>query len=786
MDSESEAEKAPTVGEKVYKEPSQPYDTIYNVRPWNNCLNQSEKRSSAVEEHDDDPGLCKPGDYKQKQVFKGKMLLWLAYQSIGVIYGDIGTSPLYVYSSTFSAPPSRDDLIGVLSIIIWSLILMVTVKYIFIVLHADNDGEGGTFSTYSLLSRYMNITRRDPREASLVQMKRHLSNDLERASRYARHSLETSKFARHLLKVVGVLAVTMVLADGLLTPAQSVLGAVQGIEIVSPNISKGTVIGVTDAILVVLFLIQPLGITKMTFAFAPIVIIWLGFNAVFGIYNLAHYDAGVFIAFNPGYAFTFLVRHGESGWRMLSGTLLAFTGVEALFADLGAFSRKAIQISWLCYTFPCLLLAYIGQAAYISVHPEAYSNPFYKAAPPGTIYPALIIAILAAIVASQAIITATFQLLAQVMKLSYFPQIKVVHTSDVFHGQLYIPVVNWLLMVGTILVASIYNNTTSLGNAYGVCVIFVTFFDTCMVSMVAIFVWRISPIIVFIPWLAIACFDGAYLSSALTKVPTGAWFTLALATILALVFLLWRFGKEQQWFAEAEDRFPTSHFVTKGPEGRMRLTDRFNGVPLSTNPGVGIFFDKAGETTPIVFSQFVLKLTSMPEVIVFFHLRPLEAPSVPVEDRYTVSRLAIPNCYRLVVRYGYNDEIMTPNLANTITDQVRRYLIDSGHSMELDGVAMSGQRSPSTESQGESRSEAAQSSSLVRYNDPLNKLERACAHNILYITGKEQMRIKKGTNLFRGLVLWIFLWIRDNTRAKIASLGLEAERVIEVGFLKDI
>ena len=255
----------------------------------------------------------------------------------------------------------------------------------------------------------MNITHRDPREASLVQMKRHLSIDLERSSRFARHRLETSKFAKRLLKVVGVLAVTMVLADGLLTPAQSVLGAVQGIEVVSPNISKGTVIGVTDAILVILFLLQPLGITRVTFAFAPIVIIWLGFNAAFGIYNLAKYDAGVFVAFNPGYAFTFLIRHGESGWRMLSGTLLAFTGVEALFADLGAFSRRAIQISWLCYTFPCLLLAYIGQAAYISVHPEAYSNPFYNAAPPGTIYPALVIAILAAIVASQAIITATFQ-----------------------------------------------------------------------------------------------------------------------------------------------------------------------------------------------------------------------------------------------------------------------------------------------------------------------------------------------------------------------------------------
>jgi KUP system potassium uptake protein len=306
----------------------------------------------------------------------------------------------------------------------------------------------------------MNISKRDPREASLIEMKRYMSGDLESAGRQMRHGLESSKFARGLLKVMGVLAVTMVMSDGLLTPAQSVLGAVQGIKVVNPNISKSTIIGVTDAILVLLFLVQPLGITKITVAFSPIVIIWLGFNAVFGIYNLVNYDAGVFKAFNPGYAFLFLIHHGEEGWRRLGGILLAFTGLEALFADLGAFSRRAVQISWLLMAFPCLILAYVGQAAYISVHPEAYSNPFFNAAPPGTVYPSLIIAILAAIVASQAIITATFQLLAQVMKLSYFPQIKVVHTSETFHGQLYIPAANWLLMVGTILVASIYNNVS--------------------------------------------------------------------------------------------------------------------------------------------------------------------------------------------------------------------------------------------------------------------------------------------------------------------------------------
>ncbi|KAK5256307.1 hypothetical protein LTR40_010435, partial [Exophiala xenobiotica] len=504
------------------------------------------------------------------------MLLWLSYQSLGVIYGDIGTSPLYVYSSTFSSAPSHNDLIGVLSLIIWSLTMMVTVKYVLIILRADNDGEGGTFSTYSLLSRYLNITNRDPREASLVRMRRHASGDLEAAGRVMRHGIESHKFFRGLLKVMGVLAVAMVIADGVLTPAQSVLGAVQGAEVVNPSLSKGTIVGITDAILVILFLVQPLGITKITFAFAPVIIIWLAFNAVFGIYNLVKYDASVFKAFNPGYAFEFLIRHGEHGWRQLGGILLAFTGVEALFADLGAFSRRAVQFSWLCYTFPCLLLAYIGQAAYISVHPEAYSNPFFNAAPPGTIYPALIIAVLAAIVASQAIITATFQLLHQVMKLSYFPQLKVIHTSKIFHGQLYIPLANWLLMIGTILIASIYNNTTSLGNAYGVCVMFVTFFDTCMVSLTAIFVWRFSPYLIFFPWLIIACMDATFLSSALTKVPDGAWFTITLAFILASIFLLWRFGKEQQWFAEAEDRFPTSHFVQIGRDNQLQLSKRFD------------------------------------------------------------------------------------------------------------------------------------------------------------------------------------------------------------------
>lgn len=396
------------------------------------------------------------------------------------------------------------------------------------------------------------------------------------------------------------------------------------------------------------------------------------------------------------------------------------------------------------------------------------------------------------------------------MKLSYFPQMKVVHTSRIFHGQLYIPVANWLLLIGTVLVASIYRNvccriteiiasntdfrmqTTALGNAYGVCVMFVTFFDTCMVSLAAMFVWRISPFIVFLPWLTIACLDGTYLSSALTKVPDGAWFTITLAAVLASILLLWRYGKEQQWFAEAEDRFPTSHFVTTSPNGQMRLTDRYDGTPLSTTKGFGIFFDKAGETTPIVFSQFVLKLTAMAEFIVFFHLRSLETPSVLPENRYTVTRLAIPNCYRLVVRYGYNDEIITPDLASVIAEQIRRYLVEKQNNHQRK-VSSDSPETIVIENQADFTDHATTTSSTEKKivseepnGSELAKLENAYAHKVLYIMGKEQMKIKDGTNYARRALLRTFLWIRDNTRTKMANLKVPTDKVIEVGFLKEI
>ena len=264
----------------------------------------------------------------------------------------------------------------------------------------------------------------------MIKMQRFNTSDLRESTRSLRYKIEKSGFARGLLKTIGVLAVSMVMSDGVLTPAQSVLGAVQGLNVVAPNISNGAIVGITCAILVLLYAVQAFGITKLGATFAPIIIIWLGFIGSFGIYNLVKFDHSVLKAFSPYFAFAYLIRNKTQGWRSLGGILLSFAGVEALFADLGAFSMEAIQLSWLCWVFPCLLLTYVGQAAYLSVYPEAYTNSLFNSVPPGMLIPTLIVAILAAVVASQAIITATFQVLSFTVNMCLCANLAQAYHSD--------------------------------------------------------------------------------------------------------------------------------------------------------------------------------------------------------------------------------------------------------------------------------------------------------------------------------------------------------------------
>ncbi|EPE05218.1 potassium transporter [Ophiostoma piceae UAMH 11346] len=747
----------------------------------------------------------------RKQTFGGLMLLWLSFQSCGIIYGDIGTSPLYVYSSTFTSQPSWDDLVGALSIIIWSLTLIVSVKYVCIVLLADDDGQGGTFALYSLLARYARINKTSSYSANKdgFPMQRYLTGDMTPTSRSVRRFIENSPLSQTLVKLVGILGVSMVMADGVLTPAQSVLGAIQGITVVRPDLGTSAIVGISCAILVFLFLLQPFGTARLGTAFAPIVVVWLLFNLACGIYNLVVFDHTVLKAFSPHYAIMYLVRNGHDGWRSLGGLLLAFTGVEALFADLAAFGKRAIQLSWLCLAYPCLLLAYIGQAANIAQDATGtnYTNPFYKTVPPGTFYFSMVIAILAAIVASQAMVTSTFQLLVQVMRLSYFPHIKVVHTSDRFHEQVYVPMANWLLMIGSVIVTAVYNNTTSLGNAYGVCVIVVTFLTTCMLCLVALVIWRLPVYVVLPIFTVFALMDGTFMSAALTKVPDGAWFTLLLAFLLSSIFVLWRYGKEAQWTAEEAKHVPL--------ETSMGMLS----TPVSTVPGIGIFFDKLGDPVrpPPCFTQFLLKFAARPAVLVFFHMRPLDVPTVLAEDRYTVTRrrqrsgrtsakkaadgvdatgaaaLLLPNCYTVILRHGYAEDPLHPGIANDLIAQVDKYLGE-----KIASAASSARTSSSAAPSTSSSSLAA--SAVAELQSGRVSLRTASQSQIVYLLGKEAMRVnymsplgKPGCSawvLVRGFVrrmlLETFLWIRENSRTKLADFAIDIDKTIEVGYLTDL
>ncbi|KAG2174363.1 hypothetical protein INT43_004386, partial [Umbelopsis isabellina] len=688
-------------------------------------------------------------------------ILFLAYQSIGVIYGDIGTSPLYVYSSTFSSNPAREDLLGALSMIIWTLTLVVTTKYVFFVLRASDNGEGGTFALYSLLARYTNITWRNPHSTVNFGLQRYSTNDLGYANRGFRASIEQSKVLRHFIAILSIIGVSMVMADGVLTPAQSVLGAIQGLNLKIPNFPQVAVTGISEAILILLFLIQPFGTTKIAVCFAPIVTIWLFFNFSIGLYNIITFDHTVLSAFSPYWIYSWFARNGSEGWVNMGGILLAFTGVEALFADLGHFSRPSVQLSWCFVTYPSLLLAYIGQAAFISMDPTgtAYSNPFFSTVPPSAFWFAFIISILAAIVASQAMISGCFSILSQAMSLSNFPQLKVIHTSDNFHGQIYIPAANWLLMIGTVVITAAFPNTTSLGNAYGACVTFVTLITTTLVTIVSIVVWKWNILLSILFFLIFGFIDGAYLSATLLKVPQGAWVTIAIAAAISLVMIIWHTGKHKQWEYEAplaqdiSDQIVADVVRQNGSE-KVVLSLKKTQERLENLNGLAIVFDSAGFGLPPVFSHFTGAFAAAPDITIFLHIRNLPQPTVPLNERMVVFRLDIPKMYRVVIRRGYKDVLEADSKigpSKLVVSRLCELLEQEGSMIERDAVLI------------------------------------AQTNRVTYLMSTIEYAAASNSHIGRRLLVQTFNFIRKITRGvRRYEFGVPNDKLIEVGMRYDI
>ncbi|KAM0877619.1 hypothetical protein ACQ4PT_035390 [Festuca glaucescens] len=594
------------------------------------------------------------GRSPQRDSWKTTMLL--AYQSLGVVYGDLSISPLYVFKSTFAEDiqhsDTNEEIFGVLSFVFWTLTLIPLIKYVSIVLRADDNGEGGTFALYSLICRHANVSLLPNRQIADEELSTYkLERNPETADKTrVKVWLEKHKNLHTALLVMVLIGTCMVIGDGVLTPAISVFSAVSGLEFsLSKQHHEYAVIPITCVILAFLFALQHFGTHRVGFIFAPIVLAWLLCMSALGLYNIIYWNPHVYQALNPYYMFKFLKKTRKYGWMSLGGILLCMTGSEAMFADLGHFSYSAIQLAFTALVYPALILAYMGQAAYLSKHHDFYSNSqvgFYIAVPDKVRWPVLVLAILASVVGSQAIISGTFSIINQSQSLSCFPRVKVVHTSEKIHGQIYIPEINWLLMILCIAVTVGFRDTKHMGNASGLAVITVMLVTTFLTSLVIMVCWHKPPLVALGFLLFFGSVEALYFSASLIKFLEGAWLPILLALILMAVMLVWHITTIKKY------EFDLQNKVTL--EWLLALGDKLGMVRV---PGIGLVYTDLTSGVPANFSRFVTNLPAFHNVLVLVCVKSVPVPYVFPKERYLVGRVGPPGhrSYRCIVRYGYRD-----------------------------------------------------------------------------------------------------------------------------------
>ncbi|OAY71478.1 putative potassium transporter 13, partial [Ananas comosus] len=573
--------------------------------------------------------------------------------SFGVVYGDLSISPVYVYKSTFSGKlrlhEEDAEILGVLSLVFWTLTMIPLCKYIIFVLGADDNGEGGTFALYSLMCRNAKMgllnASRNTHEHLLPSQPQAACKDT-RTSLLIKSFFEKHRSSRVILLLFVLLGTSMVIGDGVLTPTMSVLAAVSGLRIKFPELHENCTVLIACIVLMGLFALQHYGTHRVGFLFAPILIAWLGCISGIGIYNITKWNPGVIRALSPYYIYNFFRKSGKAGWSSLGGVVLCVTGAEAMFADLGHFSKLSIRIGFTTVVYPCLVLAYMGEAAYLSKHTEDLQSSFYKALPENVFWPILIIATLATVVGSQAIISATFSIISQCRALGCFPRIKIIHTSSLVHGQIYIPEVNWLLMLLCLAVTIGFRDTHMIGNAYGLAVIIVMFVTTCLMFLIITTVWNRSIVWAILFITTFGSLELLYLSACIAKVHHGGWLPLILSLITLLTMSIWHYGTTRKQAFEIENKVCLERFLSLTPNlGLVRV------------PGIGLVYTKITTGVPPMFAHFVTNFPAFHRILIFVCLQTLNVPKIPIDERFLVGRIG-PKEYRLfrcIVRYGYKD-----------------------------------------------------------------------------------------------------------------------------------
>ena len=551
-----------------------------------------------------------------------RRLALLCLTAVGVVYGDIGTSPLYAMQQCFfgphAVPVSRENVLGVLSLIVWTLIIVVTLKYQVYVLRADNEGEGGILALMALATR----TRRR-RQALLIGL--------------------------------GLFGGALLFGDGMITPAISVLSAMEGLEVAEPRLAA-YVIPITIVLLVFLFVIQRRGSAGIGLIFGPVILVWFLTLAVLGVISLVQ-EPGVLAALNPLYAFNFFVRNGVAGYLVLGAVFLVATGGEALYADLGHFGERPIQIDWFWIILPSLLLNYFGQGALLLRDPGAADNPFYRLAPDWALYPLVILAAMATVIASQAVISGVFSLMRQTVQLGYAPRTEIVHTSPNEIGQIYVPFANWMLMAATILLVLGFQTAGNLAAAYGVAVTTTMIITTVLAFFVARYVWGWNF------WLAASITAGflvvdlAFFGANIIKVAQGGWFPLLVAAVVFVVFLSWRRGRNVMAARLGKSSVPASVIL-----------EDFERRKICRVPGTAVFLTGQTGGTPSALLHNLKHNKMIHERNIFLTLLTEKIPHVPEQERATIEELHA-GFYRVIARYGFMEDFDVPKLLRSLGDQ---------------------------------------------------------------------------------------------------------------------
>ncbi|EEE67785.1 hypothetical protein OsJ_25516 [Oryza sativa Japonica Group] len=754
-----------------------------------------------------------------------------APQSFGVVYGDLSTSPLYVYKSAFSGRLNnyRDEttIFGLFSLIFWTLTLLPLLKYVIIVLNADDNGEGGTFALYSLLCRHAKFSLLPNQQSADEELSTYyqpgvggiISSPLKRF-------LEKHRKLRTCLLLFVLFGACMVIGDGVFTPAISVLSAISGLKDPGPGgIPDGWVVFIACIVLVGLFALQHRGTHRVAFMFAPIVVVWLLSIGVIGLYNIIHWNHRIFLALSPHYVIKFFKMTGKDGWLSLGGVLLAITGTEAMFADLGHFTAASIRLAFVGAIYPCLVLQYMGQAAFLSRNMSAVEDSFYQSVPRSLFWPVFVIATLAAVVGSQSIISATFSIVKQCLSLGCFPRVKVVHTSRWIHGQIYIPEINWILMVLCLAVTLGFRDTTVIGNAYGLACIVVMFVTTWLMALVIIFVWQKNILLALLFVVAFGSIEVVYLSAAVTKVPQGGWAPIVFAFVFMLVMYVWHYGSRRKYLFDLQNKVSMKWILTLGPSlGIVRV------------PGIGLIYTELVTGVPSIFSHFVTNLPAFHQVLVFVCVKSVPVPFVPEDERYLIGRIGPREyrMYRCIVRYGYKDvQKDDENFENHLVMSIAKFI-----QMEAEEAASSGSyessegrmavihtedttgtglvmRDSNNEASGTSLTRSSRSETLrslqsiyeqesgslsrrrrVRFEiaeeeridpqvrDELADLLDAKEAGVTYIIGHSYVKARKNSNFLKTFAIdYAYSFLRKNCRGPAVALHIPHISLVEVGMI---